>query len=190
MGRRVVVITGVPGCNLKPVVSSFQVLGYDLNWPNEDLSISPVAYCEGRGENASVREMHDSILHQSGVHWFTTRAPRYYDVPHPGPDGILDQFPKDQDVVFSDPLFCFFLPMWKGRYTDVVVCDWDEARILPKLRSLSKQDDRGCRAVLSHYRERLLENTAQDDVTILTPDEAIGGAPERIVSRFKNRFLD
>ena len=190
MGRRVVIISGIPGCCYKPVVDTLQTWGYALTWPKQDCDVYTGNHCRLRGENPAVRELHDSILYDGGKDWFTTSAPKYYDEPYPGPDGVLEKFSEDQDIVLSDPMFCFFLPMWRGRYTDLILCDWHADSAIAAVAKWSGKEEKECMAVIGHYRERFELYSSGATVTRLSHAESRRGTCDGLEKEFKNRFLD
>lgn len=190
MGRRVVIIAGIPGCSCKAVVDTLRGWGYASTWPGQDCDVYLGNNCRLRGENLAVRELHDSILYEKRTNWFTDRSPKYYNIPHPGPDGVLDKFPEHQDVVLADPMFCFFLPMWHGRYTDLIVCNWQEDVATVSVEKWSGKGREDCLGVIRHYRERLESHTAREPVASLSHEEARSGDCVRLEKEFKNQFLD
>lgn len=157
MGRRVVGITGLFGAWLSQVSTYLENAGGSILWPGQDLQLADTeSKYEANGENSELLRIHQSILEQCDLGWFTKRRPRFFDVPYPGPQEYLSKFPVDEDVILVDGKLCFFLPLWKDYLTDLVIVEVSADEIEDVLRVSVPHTTRGERqAVVDNYSKSL-----------------------------------
>lgn len=159
-----IVVVGLPGAALPEVANKLNGLVGHILWPQQ---ACPPAGRDvlAAGENPALRQIHEAILAQTYHNWFTSRAPRWYDLPLPGPREYLAQFGAST-AILCDPLFCFFLPAWRGLIGPVLhVPVTIEASALAMYRWRKGQASLdACRKVAHHYQSRLTENLRGCDV--------------------------
>jgi len=162
MPSKTIAVVGAPGAWTHRVAKQLEQQDMLILWPNQDIDYEGGKSAYGRGENPELIKMHEEILFAADEGWFTANAPKYYDVPFPGPPEYLSRFPKQSDVVLVDPRMSFFLPMWTKYLTHVVVCEvpTDEAARQMKRWMRDKPHIDLCRKVARHYDARINESVA------------------------------
>jgi hypothetical protein len=158
MAGRVIAVTGLPTSNYGKVSKFLESQGWAILWDGQDIGIDECQALYDKGENIELLRMHELILSQTGQSWFTERAPRYYDVPYPGPEEFLAQF-KGRNVVLADPRLVFFFPMWNHLVDHLFICGIDpEESAKAMYRHHQKRAALDlCRGVAQHYRMRMHE---------------------------------
>jgi hypothetical protein len=157
VGRRVIGVTGLFGAWLNQVSFRLEEAGASVLWPAQDLRLHGAEHkYVQNGENIELLQMHDSIMEECCLDWFTYRRPRFYDLPFPGPEEYLAKFPEDGDVILTDNKLCFFLPLWQNYITDLIVIKVAEEDSEAMLRSWAPHVERKDRiAVVNNYRQSL-----------------------------------
>jgi hypothetical protein len=157
VGRRIVAVTGLFGAWLNQVSLELELAGGCILWPSQDLQIygADNKY-KANAENYELLHMHNLIMEECGLGWFTPHRPRFYSTPYPGPAEYIAQFPEDQDIVLTDNKFCFFIPLWQSYITDLVVVNIADAECNAVARQWNPAaDNRQRSAVIDNYRQSL-----------------------------------
>lgn len=159
MAGRIIALTGLPGSDIGKVSKHLEMQGMQLLWPGQDIKAKEARAAYQRGENIELNYIHDSIFAQTGKDWFTRRAPRYYDVPYPGPKEYLAQFNDQVDIVLADFRLIPFLPIWNNYVDHLFVCDvppeWSAKVMFHWHKEQAALDL--CSEVAQHYRQRMQE---------------------------------
>jgi len=153
----VIGVTGLFGAWLNQVSFRLEEAGGSVLWPGQDLRLfgAEEKYVKN-AENRELLHIHDSILEECDIDWFTARRPRFYDPPYPGPNEYLARFSKERDVILTDNKLCFFLPLWQNYITDLVVVKVSSGDVENTLKSWVPHASRKDRtAVIDNYRESL-----------------------------------
>lgn len=186
MGRVVLGVTGIPGAWANVVAKRLEhEQGWSVLWPGQDLGCIADKTYYGNGENPAAVAMHDGILDALGEGWFTTRWPRFYDPPYPGPREYLAKFPVDARLVISDPRLCLFLPLWIPFLDGLAICQLSAHESSKKIQewhgggvSLD-----ACRLVAHHYESSLRRSSAGFLRKVeLTHEQLATGDPLRIMA--------
>mgnify|MGYP003627880991 FL=1 len=150
-------VTGLFGAWLNQVSYRLEEAGGFVLWPAQDLRLHGAEHkYVHNGENCELLRMHDSIMDECGLDWFSTRRPRFYSTPFPGPEEYLSKFPEDGDVILADNKLCFFLPLWQNYITDLVVVRITEKDCGDILKGWVPHTERKDReAVVANYRQSL-----------------------------------
>ena len=157
MGRRVIGVTGLFGAWTNQVAFRLEEAGGSIVWPGQDLRVADAEskYVQN-GENTELLCMHQLILDECKLEWFTTSRPRFYDRPYPGPAEYLSRFPDDRPAILVDTKLCFFLPLWQNYMTDLVVIRVSNREVEDVLKTWVPHASRKDRtAVIDNYRESL-----------------------------------
>lgn len=160
MVQRVIGLLGLPGAPIGKVVKHLErEHSAMLCWPGQDLQIEQARQAYERGENLELTRMHESILGQTGKSWFTVKAPRYYDVPYPGPEEYLSMFPGDATVIVGDYRLALFFPIWNRFIDHLFVCSIKPEQAANQIQTQQRRryDLALCRDVVEHYRVRMHE---------------------------------
>ena len=161
MGHRVIV-TGVP-CSLYDVLAERLSLQHGIGpvfWSGQRQDVYRFEEHAKRQENLEIQFIHESILAQTNKTWFTDKAPRWYNIPYPGPKEYLAQFEKGALLVGKE--FCLFLDIWVGLVDYIVVAERALNVCVDRLYALMqyKVSLDECEQVVHHYHERLEQSLA------------------------------
>jgi hypothetical protein len=157
VGRRVVAVTGIFGAWLNQVSRCLESAGGVVLWPEQDLELGEARdKYRKNGENKELLRIHEFILEECNLGWFSPLRPKFFDVPYPGPHEYLSKFPEDKHVILTDINLCFFLPLWQDYLTDLVVVrvPYDEAdKTLAEWLPRTTRQER--REVIDNYQQSL-----------------------------------
>ena len=150
-------VVGLFGAWLNQISSRLEEAGAFVLWPAQDLRLHGAEHkYVQNGENIELLRMHECIMEECGLDWFSARRPRFYSAPVPGPKEYLSKFPEDGDVILTDNKLCFFLPLWQNYITDLVVVRVDEEECGGALKRWFPSAERKDReAVIANYRQSL-----------------------------------
>ena len=101
--RQVIGVIGAPGAWTNQVGQALSRAGVLILWPDQTLDLEGDEFLyTSNCENPEVHRMHEQIFKSCGMTPYSGKLPLFFDVPFPGPEQFIAQFPADKAVGIVD----------------------------------------------------------------------------------------
>ena len=114
-----IIVAGTSGAWINAISSILSEQGWQITWPGQDIDIKDgVMFLERNRQNIEIQNIHQCLCDKHNTNFLSSRLPKFYDLPYPGPAEFIAKF--DKPAVISGTCLSPFLDIWVNT-ADVVI---------------------------------------------------------------------
>lgn len=115
---------GAPGAWLNQVAMRLELHACRVLWSDQVLTTKDdFRLYNANHENPEVNRINENVFRACGMSRYSGKKPKFFDVPFPGPQEIVNKFAEDEHVCIVDSGLCLLWDLWSPYITDLIIVE-------------------------------------------------------------------